>query len=108
MDEKNDENAEDQAMGRVSSRVWKKYFLAAGSILSLSIMVFVLIVSQVVASGSDYFVNVWTQQEYLRLNNQTTILTTHECLYIYGVLIIGVVLVSPKIKYTFELLFKNF
>ena len=88
------ETAEEQAEGGVSGRVWLEYFRAGSSLMGFSFMVFVMLVSQVVCSGSDYFVNIWTQQEYLRSTNQTTILTTYECLYIYGVLIIGVVVVS--------------
>lgn len=57
-------------------------------------MVFVMLLSQIVCSGSDYFVNIWTQQEYLRSINETTTLTTYECLYIYGALIVGVVIVG--------------
>lgn len=86
--------AEEQAEGGVSGRVWWEYYRAGSSILGLSFMVFVMLLSQVVCSGSDYFANIWTQQEYLRSMNQTTMLTTNECLYIYGALIIGVVVVS--------------
>lgn len=90
------ETAEEQAEGGVSGRVWWEYFRAGSSLMGFSFMVFVMLMSQVVCSGSDYFVNIWTQQEYLRSENQTTILTTYECLYIYGALIIGVVIVCFK------------
>lgn len=88
------EVAEDQAEGGVSGRVWKKYFRAGASVSSLCVLIFVLILSQIVCSGSDYFVNIWTQQEFLRTANKPTIFTTNECLYIYGVLIILVVLMT--------------
>nr|XP_013101686.1 unnamed protein product [Stomoxys calcitrans]XP_013101693.1 unnamed protein product [Stomoxys calcitrans]XP_013101700.1 unnamed protein product [Stomoxys calcitrans] len=85
---------EEQAEGGVSGRVWWEYFRAGSTLMGFSFMVFVMLLSQVVCSGSDFFVNIWTQQEYLRSNNETTILTTYECLYIYGALIIGVVVMT--------------
>lgn len=90
--------AEEQAEGGVSGRVWWEYFRAGSTLMGFSFMVFVMLMSQVVCSGSDYFVNIWTQQEYLRSTNQTTMFTTYECLYIYGALIIGVVVVSSDEK----------
>lgn len=60
-------------------------------------MVLVMILSQVVCSGSDYFVNIWSQQEYLRSIHKPTIFTTEQCLYIYGALILFVILVSHKL-----------
>ncbi|XP_037896202.1 multidrug resistance-associated protein 4 [Glossina fuscipes] len=86
--------AEEQAGGGVSLRVWNAYFRAGSTLVGLSFMVFVMLLSQIVCSGSDYFVNIWTQQEYLRSINETTILTTYECLYIYGALIVGVVIMT--------------
>lgn len=91
------EMAEQQAEGGVSGRVWSEYFRAGSTLMGFSFMVFVMLLSQVVCSGSDYFVNIWSQEEYLRSMNQTTILTTYECLYIYGALIIGVLVVSLEI-----------
>ncbi|XP_055848459.1 ATP-binding cassette sub-family C member 4 [Episyrphus balteatus] len=90
----NQEIQEDQAEGGVSGRVWKNYFLAGASVPALCVLVFVLILSQVVCSGSDYFVNIWTQQEFLRTANKPTMLTTYECLYIYGTLILLVVVMT--------------
>lgn len=52
-----------------------------------------LLFSQVVTSGSDYFVNYWTQQEDRRVHNLPTPLTQFEYLYVYGALIAGVVTV---------------
>ena len=54
----------------------------------------VMVLSQVVTSGSDYFVNFWTQQEDLRLKHEDTALTPAQCCYISGAFIIGVVIVS--------------
>uniref|UniRef100_A0A336LRH9 CSON001220 protein n=1 Tax=Culicoides sonorensis TaxID=179676 RepID=A0A336LRH9_CULSO len=87
-------NAEQQAEGGVSFYVWKSYFKAGASILLLILLVLVLLGSQAVTSGSDYFVNIWTQQEYLRYHNQTTEYTTYDCLYIYTGLIVGVIFMT--------------
>lgn len=88
-----DQDAEEQADGGVSFRVWRKYFGAGGSICMLTFTTFIMIFSQVVVSCNDYFVNFWTQQEEIRLNGGNPLLTTNQCLYIYGALIIGVVVV---------------
>lgn len=88
--------AEDQAKGGVSGRVWWEYFRAGCSVCGLIFMTCVMLLSQVICSGSDYFVNIWTQQEYLRSLSKPTIFTTSECLYIYGALIVAVVLVSKQ------------
>ncbi|XP_037945079.1 multidrug resistance-associated protein 4 [Teleopsis dalmanni] len=96
-----DDNAEDQAKGGVSAHVWKEYFSAGSTLIGFSFMVFIMLFSQIVCSGSDYFVNIWTEQEYLRSQNQTTTLTTTECLYIYGALIVGVVIMTVFRGYLF-------
>lgn len=53
-----------------------------------------MVLSQVVCSSSDYFSNFWTQQEQLRYQRKATSFTTYECMYIYGGLIIGVVVIT--------------
>lgn len=88
-----DQDAEEQADGGVSLRVWRKYFRAGGTWFTLTLTAFIMIFSQVVVSCNDYFVNFWTQQEEIRSKGGYPLLTTSECLYIYGALIIGVVIV---------------
>ncbi|XP_017091987.2 ATP-binding cassette sub-family C member 4 [Drosophila bipectinata] len=86
--------AEAQASGGVSPRVWYEYFHAGSTLISFSFMVFVMLMSQVVCSSSDYFSNIWTQQEYQRSQGGPTSFTTFECMYIYGGLIIAVVIMT--------------
>ncbi|XP_017085489.2 ATP-binding cassette sub-family C member 4 [Drosophila eugracilis] len=95
-DEEVDEDAlaEAQASGGISPRVWYEYFHAGSTLLSFSLMVFVMIMSQVVCSSSDFFANIWTQQEHQRSQGEATTYTTFECMYIYGALIIAVVIMS--------------
>lgn len=84
---------EEQADGGISLKVWKRYFRAGASVFLLFILILVLILSQVVTSGSDYFVNYWTQMEFRRSSNESIAFTTEEYLYMYGFLIIGVTIV---------------
>ncbi|XP_034486075.1 multidrug resistance-associated protein 4-like [Drosophila innubila] len=93
-DEDADEMAEAQASGGVSGRVWYEYFRAGSTLLSFSFMVCIMLLSQVVCSSSDYFSNIWTQQEHLRSQGESTSFTTFECMYIYGGLIIAVVVMT--------------
>jgi len=87
-------NEEEQGTGNISFNVFKSYYLAGGNIISLLLLLIVLIASQITISGSDYFVSYWTQQEFLRINNQETRFSVNESLYIYGFLICLVVLVN--------------
>ncbi|XP_017848791.2 multidrug resistance-associated protein 4-like [Drosophila busckii] len=83
--------AEQQATGGISSHVWVEYFQAGGTLFSFGCMAVVMLLSQVVCSSSDYFANTWTQQEQLRSQGKATRLSTYACMYIFGVLTIGVV-----------------
>ncbi|XP_034488877.1 multidrug resistance-associated protein 4-like [Drosophila innubila] len=94
IDKVEDEMAEAQASGGVSGRVWYEYFRAGSTLLSFSFMVCIMLLSQVVCSSSDYFSNIWTQQEHLRSQGESTSFTTFECMYIYGGLIIAVVVMT--------------
>lgn len=75
-------------------RVFWLYFRAGASVCCLVGIVLFLLLSQVVTSGSDYFVTFWTNQELLRLLNRPTDITTTDGLYIYGFLILAVVAVT--------------
>lgn len=88
-----DDLAEAQASGGISPRVWYEYFHAGSTLLSFSFMVFVMVMSQVVCSSSDFFANIWTQQEHQRSQGEATF-STFECMYIYGALIIAVVIMT--------------
>ncbi|KAM8705738.1 hypothetical protein ACLKA7_010097 [Drosophila subpalustris] len=91
---KDHSSAETQATGGISSRVWYEYFSAGSTFLSFSFMVCIMLLSQVVCSSSDYFANFWTQQEHLRFQGEPTRFSTYECMYIFGGLIVGVVIMT--------------
>lgn len=50
-----------------------------------------LVFSQVVVSGSDYFVTFWTRQEERRIRDLPVVYSTVDLLTGYGILIIGVI-----------------
>lgn len=83
--------SEDQADGTLALRVWGTYFLAGGNICLLLFTAFMLVFSQVVVSGSDYFVTYWTRQEERRFLDLPVSYTTEDLLTSYGIIIIGVV-----------------
>jgi ATP-binding cassette, subfamily C (CFTR/MRP), member 4 len=75
-------------------KVFWQYFRAGASLPVLLFIVLFLIFSQLVTSGSDYFVTFWTNQEYIRLLGGETAFSTTDGLYIYGFLILAVVAVT--------------
>ncbi|XP_041788758.1 ATP-binding cassette subfamily C member 4 [Anopheles merus] len=94
--------AEDQAEGTISWRIWATYFLSGGNVLMLLFTFLMLLFSQAIVSGSDYFVTYWTRQEELRLVNERAVTTTTvDFLYTYGVIIIGVVVFTIFRGYLF-------
>jgi ATP-binding cassette, subfamily C (CFTR/MRP), member 4 len=75
-------------------RVFWQYFRAGASVCALLSIVVFLLFSQLVTSGSDYFVTFWTNQELIRLRGEDTVFSTTDGLYIYGFLILAVVAVT--------------
>lgn len=75
-------------------KVFWQYFRAGANVPALIFIVIFLLFSQLVTSGSDYFVTFWTNQEFLRLLGEKTLFTTTDGLYIYGFLILAVVAVT--------------
>lgn len=75
-------------------KVFWQYFRAGASLSVLIFIVIFLIFSQLVTSGSDYFVTFWTDQEFIRLLGGETVFSTIDGLYIYGFLILAVVAVT--------------
>lgn len=75
-------------------KVFWQYFRAGASLCVLISIVLFLIFSQLVTSGSDYFVTFWTNQEFIRLKGGETVFSTTDGLYIYGFLILAVMAVT--------------
>lgn len=86
--------AEEQVDGGVPWRACWKYFSAGSSMCGVIVMVFVALVSQIITNSTDYFVNYWTRQEFVRSHGETVPFTPYEYLGIYGALIVGVIVVS--------------
>ncbi|XP_018565523.1 probable multidrug resistance-associated protein lethal(2)03659 isoform X2 [Anoplophora glabripennis] len=64
---------EQRSVGDISWNVYRSYLRAGGSWFKIAMLVFALIMSQVAASATDYFVNIWVNLEQWRLtqNNAT-------------------------------------
>jgi len=96
--EDSEERSEEKSEKRIPFiKVFWAYFNAGASLLMLLFLVVFLIFSQIVTSGSDYFVTFWTSQEFLRLIRRQTVSwlpSTEAGLYIYGVLILAVISVT--------------
>lgn len=98
---------EEQNASGLPLRACRKYFLAGANCFSLLLVVFVLIFSQVITSGSDYFINYWTQQEYNRAHGIAVPYSSYDYLYMYTGLIITVVIVCLLLNYHDFIINKN-
>ncbi|XP_046426049.1 ATP-binding cassette sub-family C member 4-like isoform X3 [Neodiprion fabricii] len=67
------ENIDDEEMatGSISSEVYRGYFFAGGNLCSLAIVVLAFVAGQVAASGCDYWMTYWTNQETLKSTLQS-------------------------------------
>ncbi|XP_058822715.1 ATP-binding cassette sub-family C member 4-like [Topomyia yanbarensis] len=83
--------AEDQAEGSLPLKVWTTYFLAGGNVFLVLFTFITLVFTQVVVSGSDYFVTYWTRQEERRLQDIPVNHSTSDYLATYGIFIIAVI-----------------
>lgn len=88
-------NEEDKIEKRISFHLvfWRYFRAGANTSILLSFLLFLLF-SQLVTSGSDYFVTFWTSQELIQLEGGDPAFTTMEGLYLYGFLIIAVIVVT--------------
>ncbi|XP_046622405.1 ATP-binding cassette sub-family C member 4-like isoform X3 [Neodiprion virginianus] len=67
------ENIDDEEMatGSISSEVYRGYFFAGGNLCTLTIVVLAFVAGQVAASGCDYWMTYWTNQETLKSTLQS-------------------------------------
>ncbi|XP_046595715.1 ATP-binding cassette sub-family C member 4 isoform X3 [Neodiprion lecontei] len=67
------ENIDDEEMatGSISSEVYRGYFFAGGNLCTLGIVVLAFVAGQVAASGCDYWMTYWTNQETLKSTLQS-------------------------------------
>ncbi|XP_044268715.1 probable multidrug resistance-associated protein lethal(2)03659 [Tribolium madens] len=104
---------EQRGSGNISGKIYKSYMKAGGSFISSSLCVFLFVLAQLGASGTDYFLSFWVNLEQERLETNTTVLANAEfndtyykeefrelffnsenCLYIYTALIIFVIVIT--------------
>lgn len=101
-DSDNQLEAENQSKGTVKASIWWEYFHAGNSISGLLCITLILIISQVICSGADYFVNVYTKIIFMDKLNQSTAISEDLCLIIYSVLILTVIIVSCELLAHFD------
>lgn len=100
--EQNTQQDEEKAIQNIRFvKVFYEYFKAGASSLVLFLLVIYLLFSQLVTSGSDFFVRYWTNQELSRLNNEKTLFDTIDGLLIYGILILAVIAVTLSRSFIF-------
>lgn len=75
-------------------KIFYEYFRAGANVPILLFLLIFLLFSQFVTSACDYFIKIYTNQELLRLHHEETLFTTKEGLYIYGFLIVAVVVAT--------------
>lgn len=93
---------EASSKGKVKGSIMFKYLFAGGNFCFVSVVLILYILSQVAASGADFFVSYWTNIEEERINeaslNDTEVsrlkihpdlaFTKETCIYIYSGLIV--------------------
>lgn len=88
--------AEDQGQGCVKASVWWAYFTAGNSICGLIYIVVILLISQAICSGADYFVNIYTKIVFMDAHKREVWIDENLCLIVYAVLIVSAIFVSNK------------
>ena len=86
--------AEDQGQGCVKASVWWAYFHAGNNICGLIYITFILLISQAICSGADYFVNIYTKIVFMDAHHREVWIDENLCLIIYSVLIMSAIFVS--------------
>lgn len=94
---------EQRGSGTISSKVYKDYIKAGGSLCLVFLFVVLFILVQVLGSGADYYLTFWVNLEQTRLQENFTasdsfiytFFTAENCLYIYTVAI--VILISSAL-----------
>lgn len=84
---------EDSSKGKVKGSLSINYLRAGGNIIFVICVLFLFLLAQLFASGTDYFVSMWTNIEEERKSTPQS-LSMNECLYIYGSVIAGLFIVA--------------
>jgi len=62
-----------RSKGRVNKAVYIKYFRSGGGCISFTFLLFSFVMTQVLFSLSDYWLNIWTNAEQIRAGSNSTI-----------------------------------
>ena len=111
-DQELDEETELRSFGNISRKVYCSYFKAVGNNWFVMLMIFVSVLNQIVASGGDYFVSVWVNDEE-RFNKSKVIGSEDEFfdrdwyIYIYAILIfLTIIMVYLQVFLFYEMCMK--
>ncbi|KAK9869558.1 hypothetical protein WA026_003311 [Henosepilachna vigintioctopunctata] len=95
---------EESSKGKVKGSLFFKYLHAGANYFVVSFVIFLYILTQIIASAVDYFVSYWVKIEEKRnstiLGNEqvaiknTVAWSTETCLYIYGGLVISLFVIA--------------
>ncbi|XP_025836204.1 multidrug resistance-associated protein 4-like [Agrilus planipennis] len=106
------EQHEESSKGKIKGSLLFRYMLAGGNVFAVSCVIALFILAQGAASGVDWFVSYWTNIEEYRnstisANVNLRELPTSTCLYIYGSLIISLLLIALVRSFSFYKLVMN-
>ncbi|KAF5307736.1 hypothetical protein FQR65_LT06607 [Abscondita terminalis] len=105
------EMQEESSKGKIKGSLFLRYLLAGGNVCVVGMVLTLYLLTQISASGVDYFVGYWVKAEelrteYITANNSTDIYgfsepNTDTFLYIYGGLIIWLFVIALTRSMTF-------
>ncbi|XP_046426437.1 probable multidrug resistance-associated protein lethal(2)03659 isoform X1 [Neodiprion fabricii] len=97
------EEAEVRSSGTVDGKVYAAYLNSAGNWCAISAILFLFSLSQVFASGGDYFLSTWVNLEEANagLMDWDSWLSRDICIYIYTFLVVGTVVLTLLRSFSF-------
>ncbi|EFA03945.1 probable multidrug resistance-associated protein lethal(2)03659 [Tribolium castaneum] len=105
-DKEQDEEEETWIQGKVSKKVYISYLRASGNYFRFAVMGMLFIMTEILATGSDYFITFWVNLEQKRTaenktKNETlssdpvdSFFTNENCIYVYTAIIGALILFS--------------
>ncbi|XP_063913119.1 probable multidrug resistance-associated protein lethal(2)03659 [Zophobas morio] len=103
-----DEEEENRTSGKVSKEVYMSYIRASGSYCIFLVMILLFVLTEIFATGSDYFITFWVNLEQRRLGDNISLnssdfyfedvyFTKENCIYLYTG-IIGLLIIFATVR----------
>ena len=88
-----------RSSGSVNLLTYWKYFRAGGGIVSLTFLLLNFSITQTLFTGTDKWLSIWTDAEFLRSKNVTGgvkegMIDTYTGIYVYAILVGGIFIMS--------------